>query len=440
MITGDLRKWLSLGTGVGIEVRGDDLLVTVARVRPKDVRVLGALEIPGFRERPAGEWGTEILKFLRERGCGHLACTVLLPRDEVIVRQLSLPGVGRKDMEAAIRFQIDSLHPYPEGEVAYAWAQIPNSAMVLVGIARRDVIDYYSTLLLEAGLRTATFTFSAAAFYSAFRTLANPPDAGFLVLQQEGEEWEAYGESPGRPVFSAIFDSSPERVLALASSELRLNPDIQPARLLELLPEPAQAPADWDLDRYAVSYATALAGACPWLALSLNLLPAERRSRSSRAVYAPTVGLGAILAILLTVLGVYGGITDKKYSATVNAEAAKYTAEAARIADLDAEMEALRARKALVRKFLRQTQDDMNSILDLTYLLAPPAYLTDLRIERNQVTVTGEAPEAAKLLEMLDASPLFHNSEFTSPISDAGGLQRFTVRLQREFPALGGGQ
>jgi type IV pilus assembly PilN-like protein len=440
MITGEFRKWLSIGTGVGVEVRGGDLVVTVARVLPKGVRIVASTEVSDFRERPASEWGAELNKFLKDIGSGHLACTVLLPRAEIIVRQISLPGVGRKDLDAAIRFQVDSLHPYPEDEVTYAWVQVPDTPVIVIGIARRDVTDHYAALFAEAGMRTAAFTFSAAVDYTAIRMLSTPPPDGFLILEQHDGEWEAYGESPARPVFSAAFDFPPERVLALAASELRLNPDTEPVHLVDLLPKPVRAPEEWDLGRYAASYATALTGACPWLALSPNLLPAEKRSRNSRAVYAPTVALAAILVIMLGALGAFGGMKDRNYVSAVESETARFTPAASRVAEIDAEIERLRARRDLIRKFSIHTRDDLNSMLDLTYLFEPPAYLRDVRIERNSVTVTGEAPEAAKLLEILDASPLFRNSEFTSPISDAGDMQRFTVRLQRETPEAGGAE
>ncbi len=114
-----LRKWLAVGTGVGLEVGARDLRVTVARVRPTGVRVLGAAVIEDFRGRPAAEWGAEYVAFLKRLGLQHLAATVLLPRREVIVRLLALPGVSTRDMGAAIGFQIDALHPYPEEEATW---------------------------------------------------------------------------------------------------------------------------------------------------------------------------------------------------------------------------------------------------------------------------------------------------------------------------------
>ena len=48
--------------------------------------------------------------------------------------------------------------------------------------------------------------------------------------------------------------------------------------------------------------ATALSGACPWLSLDGNLLPADRRRASSRFHLIVTASLGVLLAVLVVML------------------------------------------------------------------------------------------------------------------------------------------
>src|SRR6266446_2021594 len=123
----DLRTLLAFGSGVGIEIREHDLAVTLTHVRPKGARVAASTVIRNFRERPAGEWGSEYLRFLRENGGSHLAATVLAPKQEVIVRQIALPGVGGKDLAAAVGYQVETLHPYGEENVAFGWQRVSSS-------------------------------------------------------------------------------------------------------------------------------------------------------------------------------------------------------------------------------------------------------------------------------------------------------------------------
>src|SRR5437016_9176709 len=132
----DLRKLLAFGSGAGIEIGATDLTVVVARVRPNRVRVPGRLVIEDYASRPAAEWGKEYTSFLKSVGADRMSATVLLPRREVIVRHVALPGVRRKDVDSALRFQLDSLHPYGEDEIVWAWSPLAYGN-VLVGIVRK---------------------------------------------------------------------------------------------------------------------------------------------------------------------------------------------------------------------------------------------------------------------------------------------------------------
>ncbi len=427
-----LRKWLAVGTGVGLEVGARDLRVTVARVRPTGVRVLGAAVIEDFRGRPAAEWGAEYVAFLKRLGLQHLAATVLLPRREVIVRLLALPGVSTRDLGAAIGFQIDALHPYPEEEATWVWGRLDGSESVLIGIARRELIAQYVSLFAEAGVKAAAFTFSAAALYSALRLLGSPPAGGFLGWREEEGALEVYGESPARPVFSAEFPAGRERAAAMAAAELRLGADVTPRNVEELLPRPETFPSNFDLSRYALAYAAALAGACRWPALALNLLPPEHRAVGSRAIYLPTAGLLILLAALSAGLAAVRPLEDRRYLAALRAEIARLEPEARKAAELDRAIETARARARLLDEFRRRSRADLDMLEELTRRLTPPTWLNQLEITRDAVTLAGETEQAAGLLRLLDESPLLRNSEFVMPIARVGNGETFRIRSVRE--------
>jgi Tfp pilus assembly PilM family ATPase len=122
--TKDFRKLLAFGSGVGIEIGARDLEVAAKRVRPTGIQVLGRMTIEDYAARPAAEWGAEFARFLKSAGAERISATVLLPRREVIVRQVALPGVAAKDLEGAIRFQMDALHPYGDEEVVWGWSPL----------------------------------------------------------------------------------------------------------------------------------------------------------------------------------------------------------------------------------------------------------------------------------------------------------------------------
>jgi Tfp pilus assembly protein PilN len=425
----ELRRWLATGTGVGIDIGEHDLNVTVARVRPSGVRVLGAATIAGYRERPAADCGRVYQDLLKRTGTGHLSANVLLPRRDVIVRQLAFPGVADRDLAAAIQFQIDSLHPYAEEDIAWDWRRIGRGS-VLLAIARREVIERYVTLFSEAGIKVSQFSFSAAAYYAAVRLPGPPPADGFLAFRRTEDGFEAYGESPAKPVFSAEFDCPLERAASLAAAELRLAEGNQPVDIEAAIPSPVSRPEDYDLSRNTLAYVAALAGACPRLAPRVNLLPAENRSSNSRLIFVPTAALGLALVAALIVLGSVTPIEDRRYLAALERETARIEPQARQAAVLDASIEAARARIQLLDDFRLRTKQDLDTFAELTKVIQSPAWLTSFDMSPGTVNMAGLADSAGSFLKLLDASPFFTASQFTT-YAKQGKSEAFRIRTTR---------
>jgi Tfp pilus assembly protein PilN len=430
-ISKDLRKLLAFGTGAGIEIGATDLEVVVARVRPSRIHVLGRLTIPNFGARPAAEWGAEYARFLKSLGASHLSATVLLPRREVIVRQVALPGVAARDIEGAIRLQLEALHPYGAEEVSWGWSSLAYGA-VLVGIVRRATVEQYVRLFTEAGVAVSSFTFSAAVVHAAIRLNGGRPGEGFLALSRSASgAVEAYGESAARPVFSAEFEMAPQRAAMLALSELRLPRETAPMKLEEVLPRPDVNPVENDLSRNALPYATALAGACPRLAPAVNVLPPEHRRFSSRAVFVPTIALAALLLLVAGAMAVFSAWSERRYLQKINAEIAQLEPQARRAAGLDREIDRMRVRAQLLDRFRKQTRSDLDILNELTRLVEPPAWTNSMDLTGDSVRIGGETAQAAPLLKILDSSPLFENSEILSAVRSANG-EAFQIRASRE--------
>jgi hypothetical protein len=428
-----LRKWLAFGEGVAIEIDGDALNILASRVRPNGVSVIAAHRIERIHERQAADWGQDYAAFLNQHRLQRQSALVLLPRRDLIVRTVNLPGVPDKDLAGAMQFQLDGLHPYAEQEAHAAWARLGQSSTVVTAIARWDRIQHWSVLLAEAGIALSGFTFSAACLWFALRFLRLPPAEGFLALHTRDGATEAYGESPAQPLFSAVLDATDQRTVSLAIGQLRLPPDTEVQPLARLLPPPLTAPEGFDLDPHALLYAASLAAACPHLALNANLLPPERRVSRSPLQYVPTAALAGLLLIAVGILAAQQPYQDAQYLNLVNAEIAKAERRAARARQLDNAIATARHRIGMLDEFRRRSIADADALRELTSLLAPPAWAQSVHLTRTQATVSGEAQTAAPLLKAIDASPLFRNSEFIQAMGrTGGGGETFTIRAQRE--------
>lgn len=475
----NLNTLFRIGTGCGIEVRGDDLLIVAVKSRPNGVSVLGKKTLARFRERPPHEWGTEYAAFLKELGLSHLAATVSIPRADVIVRQIQLPPVKGKDLAAAVHYQIDTLHPFGEGEVYYSFAPLKDvetaggELPVGIVIAEKQKVDQYANMFEGAGIPVSSFSVTAAAFFTGVRVRWDNPPVPFLITDFQGEQLEIYGEGTNRPLFSAEFDLTvlpPTRALQLAGSDLRLEGDesaslavcgersgadtaeggdesaapeyfaleaegsFEQLSITEILPSPISAPLDFEVRRDAAGLAVALEAACPRMGWRANLLPAERRRSSSRWMYAPTIVLGSLLCLILLGFLLRGTIQDGAYIKTLQAEQARLADSVEKAQNNRDSIAEARRRIDTLQSLARRTELDMRVLAEVSELVPDTAWLTELTLDDKGIEITGEAESAAPLLGRLNDARYLSEAAFSTSLREIDSGQRFQIVALRLDP------
>jgi Tfp pilus assembly protein PilN len=435
------RRALAFGTGFGIAIGERNLEAAIVRARPSGATPIATTTIHDFRNRPAAEWGAELLRFVTAAGETRLAATVLLPRNEVVVRTVSLPGVADKDAANAIDLQTDALHPWsdPGGrdvEVAWGWSRASKDD-VIVGLARKDVLDSYETLFAEAGIPMAAATFSPAVIHAALRIWSPAPASLLCIGADENGRTEIYGESESRAVFSAEFSIPRERALALARAELRMAPGHPATALSEVLPRKVlpralQGTPGTELSGSPLAYAAAIAGSAPRVAHFANLLPPERRASHDRVQYLVPAALGILLVLgLLTVFVIFPAVEQKRYREDLDRAARQLEPAAARAQAVERKIKENAQRILVLDEIRRRPQDDLEVLNELTRLLPPPVWTSSVEIYPDSVVISGEADQAAPLLKVLDSSPLFQNSEFALSLTRGAQTEQFRIKTIR---------
>jgi Tfp pilus assembly protein PilN len=423
------QRALAFGTGFGIAIGERNLEAAILRARPSGATLVATTTIADFRSRPAAEWGAELLKFVAAAGETRLAASVLLPRDEVIVRTMMLPGVTDKDAPGAIELQIDSLHPWGDEEVVWAWSRAGRDN-ILIGLVRRQVLERWETLFAEAGIPLAAVTFAATVIHAALRVWNEAPASLLCVAIDTRGRIAIYGESESRPVFSAEFPGSAERAIALSRSELRIAPDFPAKTLAESLPPDTNGRATPESS--ALAYAAAIAGSATRVVKSANLLPAERRASHNRLQYLIPGILGTLLVLALAaVFVIFPALEQRRYRADVARVTRQIEPAALRAQSLERSINSARARIAALDDFRRRPQADLDVLNELTRLLPPPIWTSAVEIYPDYVVVAGEADQAAPLLKVLDSSPLFQNSEFALTVTRNDKVEQFRIKTLR---------
>ncbi len=428
-----LQKWRSFGTGLGVEVGSQNLEFILTSVRPNGIRVIDAFTVLRYRERPAAEWGADVLAFLQKNKITHMSAAVVLPTQDCISRSIALTGVPNSAVDAAIRYQLDGLHPFTEEEATHSFSrlQAPRRSSFALGIARNSAIEDYATLFDEAGIDVSSFLTPAAAIYSALRILQQAPAEQFLAIHEDESGLILYGETNTHPIYCVRFPENSDRAVSSASSQIRLPEDAPVARLAALLPHAERLEIGSPL-----SYAASLAGALPAQALSMNLLPVDRRKTSSPWRWVPT----SVLLILLMALGLafafYQDYENRRLLTRLDAEIARLQPRIDSIKKLDSDIASAEKKAQFLATFSSYPQQDLDSLRELTRIMPMTSFVSRMGLTRAELTMTGEIDQSMEMLRMLDSSPLFKDSEFTSaPGRTLTGKEVFQVRAKRELPS-----
>ena len=452
-------------------------------------RVADTLEIPEYRALGPAECGRRYREFLRKHGLKAPQTVVALPRRAVLLRSLGFPRTVENELASAIEYQLDNLHPFEQGGVywdyavwkqpqASAWRKLAAKAEepdegrlhVLVGIAARSEVEETAAWFEEAGIPVSQFGVKAALWIAMFWERlqeAFPGVPALFLLQAGAGPMELIGYVPGRePVwqeFATIEDAETQaavaeevtRELEQARAALRVGPgDRLPlvvcgsgeasASLTGSSELPFQVVPGEQLLGSIWEGAKAMGGGTIWPGLAaglaaagsggplrLNLLPMERRTYESARTHVPTYALAGLVAALALALGARGTFQDWLYAQHLERELQALRPQLQALEITQTGAEAAQERLQLLNGVRQSARAPLEVLDELTRILPAEAWLQQFSYDGQTVNITGIAPEASGLLQMLAASPYFENPQFESSLSQTdAGEERFTISAQ----------
>ena len=184
----------------------------------------------------------------------------------------------------------------------------------------------------------------------------------------------------------------------------------------------------WGLSVDRVDVATGSQG----LRQGINLLPATSKGAATFFGHAVTVAL-LLACAALSFLALSVPLDRKEhYAAALDREVLLARKRLSVVRNLTDEIEALQSSSSYVAS-LRQDTILVSRILDdMTRLLPDDTWLSQLRLVENRLEITGYSKDAAKLIAVFDASLLFANPKFRSPVTrdQRSGVERFSMTLK----------
>ena len=169
---------LTWKTSIGIAVRneskahapdgvGADLEFVCLKRGLNGVSEGGRMTLADFRARRPEDAAAAYREFLRSQGLSAANAVVALPRRDVLLRTLALPAEAARALDKAVEYQVDSLHPFEEGGVDYAYSLLGSTAdagrlNVAVVMIEKGIAASYQDWFSQAGIPVSGFTTSAA--------------------------------------------------------------------------------------------------------------------------------------------------------------------------------------------------------------------------------------------------------------------------------------
>lgn len=382
--------------------------------------------------------------FLRERlsreGLAAERVVLAVPRRLVLMKPLSLPAAGPRELAAMASLQIPRLLPIPLEEVetdAGVLERTKDGSRVLLLAVRREDLREPLEILDAAGLPPRRIVPDSYALLNLLRRRFSGP-APLLILSAAGSGCDLSLVRSGGLISSwrlpHLNGAAAERdgsVQALRLALERENIDIGAVRILgvgaagadqalrwgQVLSVPVEAvnPLDQVIDSEPSHPLVCAAGAALLEARGPNLLPLERRiGFTSQAKRKAAARLGAFVLLTLVIMGgiLFIGHQRKK---------AKLAALEERLHDLAPQVEEVRRMAQRLERLARRSQGagSLSEVLArLGGSLPERAGLTAVTFERDRrVILQGEAlsfSEAAALAKRMEKSPPFADVEIQS--------------------------
>lgn len=450
-------------TILAAEFEGRELRLAVIEKRLSRWSLREVLTVEDHAGLPGDKLAGAIQGFLRRHRAAHAPLVIVLPRSEVIVRQLALPLEAETTLAKAVSYQIDSLHPFEPDEVDWDFLvagrdETRHVLRVMVFLAHRKAIEEPAERLRAAGLRPIAVVPSTAALFrlvavhgtsrarkSAVALLWRRTqlellaiEAGELIYSREAA-WTGAEATPEwleaeLAGVTAQMPTREESVTLLACGETPAW--VKSAGRLEI--QSLASALDWECsqpeDQEWTEAAALVAAAHMTLGrggVRINLLPEGLRVIEQRWVRVPSYALGAIVLLLGGTLAARGWIGDALYDRALRREIARLEPAVEKVRRLDDQSRALLARVDAIEALRRETRIKLIVLSELTRIFPADAWIQSLQINEDMVEMTGYAAAASSLLPLLEDSPYLEKVEFLSAISrGADGKELFRIRAR----------
>jgi Tfp pilus assembly protein PilN len=461
-----------LRTGIGIELRGEDMLIASLQSNFSGGFFTHFKRIANFRLRNKEELKQEISFFFRSNGLGRDSIVLGISRRDVVMRHLDLPAEVVDNLKQVIQYQVQSFEPTEEDRYYYDYALLGDNGTkkrltVLLAMVRKAYVDDLLRLLHELGIRPVAVTGSSMALANIFlQNRKDLKDKTFILADLAPASVELMALRHGAMIYSREvsredgqnWGSLVLREIDEATSKIRLGPEglVEKIALAgessesaygeirTAIPEcelfkgsiPVQAIGETGahMQEAAAAIGLAYTGIMRRPAIRMNLLPAALRVHQARWTYIPAAILGLAIIALLVALGIHSMIQNRMLIRELDREISRLNGPVAGVQAIRSQTEALEKRISSLEGLLRKKDMNLEILQELTTKLPADTFLSMYTYRDGTIQISGSSGSPSDLIPTLEKSPLLKDVVQKGPIfkNQQTGKAQFSFEMKLE--------
>ncbi|MDE2926797.1 MAG: hypothetical protein OXT71_10410 [Acidobacteriota bacterium] len=457
----------SLGTALGIEVHGPDLVLAVVRKGFRHFELQDHAVIEDFRTLPPGRLRERIRQSVRSYGTLKDRIVLGVPRDEAVVRWLELPLEVEENLDQMVQFQVERLEPTEENGSYYEYQvlekdEATGKLLIQITMLPRATLDRYLEILQPADLYPVAIRLSSIAYHQVLLAHADglPSEQPCLALALNPGSIEMVLISGSSKYFSQKVGLGEEEAQTLSSilrhvdaflsqvsplgGELRkiyLSGSLARSLLgefrarfedcellrthLQLAPGSVRAEA---VEPFLPAAGLAISGLTRSGPARYNLIPEEKRLVLERSSMLPTALLAGLLAVMAVALLGRDYFQQSDLTHQIQVELNALQPRIQEVMELRERTRRAELRLAELQELMQGREKVLGILREMTEKTPDDAFLDQISIRGEQVTMVGYASSASGLLSNLTTTESLDTVEprNIAPARGMGDREKFT--------------
>lgn len=450
-------------TSIGIDIRNDCVSIVYLKASFKGIQVAAHVVHRLEKEETVQEKLRAVKDivsaFLTKNRIRSTDIFVGIPRGMSVLRYAEFPVTVKDNLRETLGYEMEKYVPFSPDEVYFDYQLIEEDKenrqiKVFLVTVKKESLEPYIDLSNQLDIGLSGIEIGCTAMTNFFSHKENQPgqdpfvfgylEDGNLEINVVSKGMLSYSKSLRLPDdqmdFPGIFarELGPLReTLTKKNGMLEVilcgaGQDIEQVNQQDMETGVALRPAD--ISRIALpshalipAYGIALKG-IKKVPMDINLLPQRFRKKAGKTGYYAMFGLAGLLILSIVAWGGGHLIRQRLYLDQLNQEIKQLGTEVRKIEQRQKKCDETEKRIDFLSDLTAGQVPFLEVIKDLTEKIPETAWLTRFTFTDKGIQIEGYADSASELVTYLDASPLFKDVVFLSPITKArNNKERFRI-------------